>query len=152
MRTYLSAVVAGLVVALAVVGVAVAQGEGGRPFSTSLTGAEEAPNPGDPNATGQADLRLNQGQGRVCSSINWANVDGEVFAGHIHVGPAGSAGPIVVTLFTGSFAGTDSFSGCTENVDPELIKAIRKDPTAYYVNVHSRPNFPGGAVRGQLGD
>jgi hypothetical protein len=37
-------------------------------------------------------------------------------------------------------------------VNAELIKAIRKDPTAYYVNVHSTPNFPGGAVRGQLGD
>jgi hypothetical protein len=151
MRTYLSAVVTGLVVALAVVGVAVADG-GGRPLSTSLTGAEEAPNPGDPTASGQADLRLNQGQNEVCFSINWADVDGEVFAGHIHVGPAGSAGPIVVTLFTGSFAGTDSVTDCAENVDAELIKAIRQDPSAYYVNVHSRPNFPGGAVRGQLGD
>jgi hypothetical protein len=113
---------------------------------------EERPAPGDPNATGQADLRLNQGQNEVCFDISWADVDGEVFASHIHVGPAGSAGPIVVTLFTGSFAGTDSASGCAENVDAALIKAIRKDPSAYYVNVHSRPNFPVGAVRGQLGD
>jgi len=36
-------------------------------------------------------------------------------------------------------------------VDRGLIKAIRKDPSAYYVNVHSQPNFPDGAVRGQLG-
>jgi hypothetical protein len=151
MRRYLTAVVTGLVVALTVVGVAVADG-GGRPLSTSLTGAEDAPNPGDPNATGQADLRLNQGENEVCFSISWADVDGTVFAGHIHVGPAGSAGPIVVTLFTGSFAGTDSVTGCAGNVDAALIKAIRKDPSAYYVNVHSRPNFPGGAVRGQLGD
>jgi hypothetical protein len=41
-------------------------------------------------------------------------------------------------------------SGCTEDVDPDLIKAIRKNPEAYYVNVHSLPDFPGGAVRGQL--
>jgi CHRD domain len=68
------------------------------------------------------------------------------------VAPAGSPGPIVVTLFTGSFAGTDSVTGCVEDVDAALIKAIRHDPTAYYVNVHSRPNFPGGAIRGQLGD
>jgi hypothetical protein len=58
---------------------------------------EERPAPGDPNATGQADLRLNQGQNEVCFDISWADVDGEVFASHIHVGPAGSAGPIVVT-------------------------------------------------------
>jgi hypothetical protein len=32
------------------------------------------------------------------------------------------------------------------------VKAIGKDLAASYVNVHSRPNFPGGAVRGQLSD
>ena len=144
----LASVVAAVV--LAVAGVAAA--DGGRPLSTSLTGAEEAPGPGDPNATGQADLRLNQGQNEVCFDVSWADIDGEVFAGHIHVGAAGSPGPIVVTLFTGSFAGTDSVSGCAQGVDAALIKAIRHDPSAYYVNVHSRPNFPGGAVRGQLGD
>jgi CHRD domain len=138
-------------VVLALAGVAAAD-DGGRPLSTTLTGAEEAPGPGDSNATGQADLTLNQGLNKVCFDISWADIDGEVFAGHIHVGPAGSPGPIVVTLFTGSFAGTDSVSGCVENVDADLIKAIRHDPSAYYVNVHSRPNFPGGAVRGQLGD
>jgi hypothetical protein len=151
MRSYLTAFVTALVVALAAVGVAAAD-DGGRPLSTTLTGAEEAPGPGDPNATGQADLTLNQGQNEVCFTISWADVDGEVFAGHIHVGAAGSAGPIVVTLFTGAFAGTDSVTGCAEGVDKDLLKAIRQDPSAYYVNVHSRPNFPGGAVRGQLGD
>ena len=35
------------------------------------------------------------------------------------------------------------------NVD--LVKAIRQDPSSYYVNVHSTA-FPAGAVRGQLGD
>jgi CHRD domain len=151
MRKSLVALVSGLAVAFAAAGIATAD-DGGRPMSTSLTGAEEAPGPGDANATGQADLRLNQGQNEVCFDISWANIDGEVFAGHIHVAPAGSPGPIVVPLFSGSFAGTDSVSGCVQDVDAELIKAIRHDPSAYYVNVHSRPNFPGGAVRGQLGD
>jgi CHRD domain len=145
------ALVIAVVMALSAVGVAFAA-DAGRPLSTSLSGAEEAPGPGDADATGQADLRLNQGLEQVCFDIAWTDVDGTVFAGHIHVAPAGSPGPIVVTLFTGSFAGTDSVSGCVENVDPELIKAIRHDPSAYYVNVHSRPDFPGGAVRGQLGD
>jgi len=149
MGSRLAVLIAGLVVTLAVAGVATA-GNGGRPFSTPLTGVEEAPDPGDPDATGQADLRLNQGQMRVCFDVSWADIDGEVFAGHIHVGPAGEPGPIVVTLFTGSFAGTDAVDGCAEDVDRSLIKAIRQDPAAYYVNVHSQPDFPGGAVRGQL--
>jgi CHRD domain len=123
----------------------------GRPLSTDLSGAEEAPGPGDPNATGEADLTLNQGQGEVCFDLSWAQVDGTVSAAHIHVGEAGSPGPVVVPLFTGSFAGTDEASGCVSGVDSELIKAIRQNPSAYYVNVHSDV-FPGGAVRGQLGD
>jgi CHRD domain len=150
MRSRLAVFAVGLVAALAVAGVAAAD-DGGRPFSTVLTGAAEAPGPGDPNATGQAEITLNQGQNEVCFDISWADIDGEVFAGHIHVAPVGSPGPIVVPLFAGSFAGTDAVSGCVENVDADLIKAIRHDPAAYYVNVHSRPNFPGGAVRGQLG-
>lgn len=150
MSKHLAALVAaGLAVAIAVAGVAAAK-DGGRPFSTALTGAAEAPDPGDPDATGQADLTLNQGQGRVCFEIAWADVDGEVFAAHIHEAPEGVGGPIVVPLFAGSFAGTDAVSDCVEDVDRDLIKAIRQDPAAYYVNVHSQPDFPGGAVRGQL--
>ena len=149
MGTRLAALIGALALALAMASVAVAD-NGGRPFSTPLTGAEEAPDPGDPDATGQADLRLNQGKRRVCFDISWADVDGDVFAGHIHEAPAGVAGDIVVTLFEGSFAGTDAVDGCVEDVERSLIKAIRKDPSDYYVNVHSLPDFAGGAVRGQL--
>jgi hypothetical protein len=151
MRHRLAVLIAGLAVGLVGAGVAVAD-TGGRPLSTSLTGAEEAPGPGDPDATGQADLRLNQGQNRVCFDISWADVDGTVFAAHIHIAPPGSPGDIVVPLFEGSFTGTDSISDCVEDVDRDLIKAIRQDPSAYYVNVHSLPDFAGGAIRGQLGD
>lgn len=149
MRRYLMSLTTGILMTVGLAGVADAAG---RPLSTALTGTEESPGPGDADATGQANLRLNQGQNKVCFDISWSDVDGAVVAGHIHVGDAGSPGPVVVTLFTGSFAGTDSITGCAQNVTAELIKAIRQDPTAYYVNVHSLPAFPAGAVRGQLGD
>jgi len=123
----------------------------GTKLSTDMSGAEEAPGPGDPDATGTAHLTLNQGTGTVCYDLSWANIDGTVTASHIHVGPAGVAGPVVVPLFVNqSFAGTGSDSGCV-TADRALIKDIRKDPTAYYVNVHSTV-FPPGAIRGQLGD
>src|ERR1044071_6540636 len=86
-------------VAMLVLG-APAYGEG-RPFSATLTGAPEVPGPGDPDASGTAFITLNQGQGEVCFDLSWAGVDGTVFAAHIHVGPAGVAGPVVVPLFVG---------------------------------------------------
>ena len=146
---WITAFLAVLVATLALAALAAAD-DGGRKFSTTLTGAAEVPGPGDPDASGSASLRLNPGLGEVCFEISWADVDGEVFASHIHVGDATVAGPVVVTLFTGSFAGTGSVSDCV-SADRELILAITQDPANYYVNVHSRPNFPGGAIRGQLG-
>jgi CHRD domain len=141
-----------MVAVAGLVGIAGVVSAGGRPLSTDLSGAEEAPGPGDADATGQADLTLNQGQGEVCFDLSWANIDGTVVAAHIHVGDAGAPGPVVVGLFMGTtFAGTGQAAGCVGDVDPELSKAIRHDPSAYYVNVHSTV-FPGGAVRGQLGD
>lgn len=143
-------VLAALVVLTLAVAVAPAFGDdGGRPFTTALTGAAEAPGPGDPDASGTASLTLNPGLGEVCFDISWADIDGEVFAAHIHVAPAGSPGPIVVPLFAGSFGGTGSLSDCVV-ADRDLLLAIVQNPQAYYVNVHSRPNFPGGAIRGQL--
>jgi hypothetical protein len=41
-------------------------------------------------------------------------------------------------------------AGCVA-ADRQLLLDIIQNPQNYYVNVHSRPNFPGGAVRGQLG-
>jgi CHRD domain len=143
-----------VVAALSVVGLlavgAPAYGEG-RPFSTVLTGAAEVPGPGDADASGTAFITLNQGQGEVCFELSWAGIDGTVVAAHIHAAPAGTAGPIVVPLFTGvALPGTDSASGCVEGVNEALIKDVRHNPENYYVNVHSTV-FPAGAARGQLG-
>lgn len=140
-------VAAGLIGALAVAGAASA--DGGRPFDLALSGAAEVPGPGDPDASGAAHVELNQGQGTVCFELSWAGIDGTVTAAHIHVGSAGVAGPVVVGLFAGAFSGTDALSACVGGVSEELIKAIRQNPSAYYVNVHSDV-FPAGAVRGQL--
>jgi CHRD domain len=143
-------VLTALAATLVFAGVALAD-DGGRPFSTPMSGAEEVPGPGDADATGQADLRLNQGQGRICFDLSWANIEGTVFAAHIHKAPAGAFGPIVVPLFEPvEFAGTGEFSNCVFGIDKDLIKDIRQHPDDYYVNVHSTPDFPAGAVRGQL--
>lgn len=121
---------------------------GGRPLAASLTGANEAPGPGDPDGTGTARITLNQGRGQVCWSIHVEDVTLPATAAHIHVAPAGDPGPVVVGLSAPDADGNSS--GCVTGVDRSLIKAIRQNPSQYYVNVHTT-DFPGGAVRGQLG-
>jgi len=122
--------------------------QGGRTFSIRLTGAEEAPGPGDPDGSGSAVISLNQGQGTVCFELSVQNITLPATGAHIHVAPAGSPGPIVVNLTAPGADGTSS--GCVEGVDRNLIKAIRQNPSSYYVNIHTLPDFGAGAVRGQL--
>ena len=123
-------------------------------FETDLTGAEEAPGPGDADATGSALIKVPRihSNSRLCFKVDWAAIDGTVTAAHIHRGAAGVPGPVVVPLFVSqSFAGTGDSRGCIRGVDSELTKDINRNPTNYYVNVHSTV-FPPGAIRGQLGD
>jgi hypothetical protein len=122
----------------------VAADDSGRKFTTTLTGAAEVPT-GDLDGSGTATITLNHGQGRVCWEITVSGI-APATAAHIHVAPAGVAGPVIVPL---SAPTSGSSSGCVENVDPDLIKAIIQTPEAYYVNVHNA-DFPAGAVRGQL--
>ena len=119
------------------------------PTSTDLVGAEEVPGPGDANASGSADIMLKKGKGQVCYALSWADIDGDVVAAHIHVGTADLAGPVVVPLPASGPGSSGGASGCA-SADRALVKNIRKNPSDYYVNVHSTV-FPAGAIRGQLG-
>lgn len=136
--------VIGAVVLLAVAMTAVVANAGGRALSTTLTGAAESPGPGDPDGSGQATLTLNPGQGEICYELSVTGI-APATAAHIHVGPPGQAGPVVVPLVPPT---SGASSGCA-TADRDLIKAIMKNPELYYVNVHNA-QFPAGAVRGQL--
>lgn len=116
----------------------------GRPLSADLTGAAEVPGPGDPDGSGSVTLWLNQGQERICYNLTVSGID-PATAAHIHEGPVGVAGPVVVPLNAPT---SGSSSGCL-TVDADEVKEIRNDPGNYYVNVHNAA-FPAGAIRGQL--
>ena len=120
--------------------------DGGRPFTVSLTGAEEAPGPGDPDGSGTASITLNPGQEEVCWEIHVSNIALPATGAHIHLAPAGSPGPVVVPLSAPNATGHSA--GCI-TVAQDLIKNIMKNPQDYYINVHST-EYPAGAVRGQL--
>ena len=131
-------------VVLAVLALTSVAADGGRKFTTTLTGAAEVPVPGDPDGSGTATITLNHGQGEVCWEITVSDI-APTFAAHIHAAPAGVPGPVVVPL---SPPTSGSSSGCI-SADRDLIKAIIQNPEQYYVNVHNA-DFPGGALRGQL--
>jgi CHRD domain len=118
----------------------------GRPLTTTLTGAAEVPGPGDPNGAGTATIRLNQGRGKVCFVLTVSNITLPATGAHIHVGSATQAGPVVVGLVPPDATGMSG--GCVD-ASKATIKAIRKNPSNYYVNVHTT-DFPAGAIRGQL--
>ena len=119
---------------------------GGRPLATTLNGAEEVPGPGDADGSGSASITVNPGLGQICYTLHVSNIV-TATAAHIHEAPAGTAGGVVVGLDAPS---DGSSSGC-KSVSRQLAKDIIKNPSDYYVNVHNA-DFPGGAVRGQLGD
>ena len=148
MRKYISLV---LVTVLAMVGI-LAYGtgraladNGGRPISVVMTGAEEAPGPGDPDGTGTASFTFNPGLGQVCYTLTAENIE-PATAAHIHIAPPGEPGPVVIPLIPPT-SGTSS--GCA-SADRALILNIIQNPDAYYVNVHTAEH-PAGAIRAQLG-
>lgn len=146
-----------ILVGASIIGSAAAQtppSQGGRKFTTTLSGANECNaagtcNLGDPDGTGTATIEVNVGQQRVCWQITTANI-GTITRGHIHKGPAGGAGGIVVGFFEATAVDLDGCTSTTQPVDRALLMDIIQQPQDYYVNVHTS-DFPGGAIRGQLG-
>lgn len=138
MRTVL--VVLAVTAAAVVMGPALpAAATGGAPLVATLTGANEVPGPGDPDGAGTAELTVNPGLGRVCWAIETTGLS--AFTGaHIHRGSATEFGPILVHLSLGE--------GCA-TADRALLTEILRDPSAFYVNVHTT-EFRAGAIRGQL--
>ncbi|HXH00092.1 MAG TPA: CHRD domain-containing protein [Sphingomicrobium sp.] len=118
--------------------------DGGRKLQTSLTGAAEAPGPGDPDGRGTAAVTVNSGKRQICYTLSVRNIT-PATAAHIHEAAPGVAGPVKVTLRAPT---NGRSSGCV-TVTRELALDILKDPGDYYVNVHNAA-FPKGAVRGQL--
>lgn len=104
--------------------------------------------PTNSQATGAALVHINGT--RLTFTVAIANPARETFIlGHIHLGPAGVNGPIVVPLFSGSsnrrvFTQSDSIP-----ITAQDAAAICGNLAGHYVNYHTTDN-PGGAIRGQL--
>jgi hypothetical protein len=122
-------------------------------FVVVLNADEEVPHcaPATNASRGVAIFRVtNEATGTVEWRLVANNIPGTTTAAHIHIAPAGTPGPVVQPLtFTpgeeNGVIGEGTFSS------PALLAAIRANPSAYYVNVHSTV-CGSGVIRGQFGD
>ena len=118
-------------------------------FTTPLSGGEEAPGPGDPNGKGWASLDV-YNAGLVCYTLKLQGIEAPA-AAHIHEAPAGTAGPVVVDLRIDLATSRGNQLTYCAPASEAVTADIRANPADYYVNVHNA-TYPGGALRGQLGD
>ena len=145
-----------------------------RNFGTHLNGGNEVP-VRLTNAQGEARFKLAEDGQSLHYKLNIANIE-NVFMAHLHLGPAGTTGPIVVwlypsrppaqplpgrtqgTLAEGDITAADLTGPLAGQPFGALLNAIEAGNV--YVNVHTNdfvdpPNtgpgdFPGGEIRGQL--
>jgi CHRD domain-containing protein len=133
-------------------------------LTATLTGAGETPAPGiNTGAFGSATVLVNLTDRTVTYTVSVYNLPSGIVASHIHVGAAGTAGPVVVNFSPPLTASNDfSYSGTVK--DSEFVinattsnLGIRSPDDMFqallggnsYVNVHSQV-YPGGEIRGQL--
>jgi len=132
-------------------------------FSAHLAGRNEVPAV-DTLAQGQAHFKLSEDGTALEYKLIAANVE-NILQSHIHVGAAGTNGPVVVFLYPdappavlipGRFDGVlaegvitsaDLIGPLTGMTLDDLLAAIEAGNA--YVNLHTS-QFPGGEIRGQI--
>lgn len=116
----------------------------GQGYTSTLSGTQEVPPPGDPDGRGAAEFTIVDRTDNLCYELSVSNIE-PATAAHLHRGAPGVAGPPVITLD----APADGESNGCLSVASELVDEIERNPNGFYVNVHNAP-YPNGAVRGQL--
>lgn len=132
-------------------------------FTAHLSGDMEVP-ANDSKATGQVSFQLSKDGTELSYKLIVANID-NVRMSHIHLGPVGSGGGIVVWLYP-SAPPMQLIPGTTNGIlaqgvitSDNLMGALAGKTLAdlvsemkagnAYVNVHTN-QFPGGEIRGQV--
>ena len=136
-------------------------------FTATMSAANEAPpiTNQEAGATGTATITLIPTRdstnavtgGRITMAFTVQNFPAGSFItlAHIHNGPAGVPGPVVVNTGLSLATGIGMPIGSASFVSPEVtadaatVSGIMANPAGFYFNVHTTVN-PGGAVRGQL--
>lgn len=127
-------------------------------FTADLKSTEENPPIAGTEATcaGSATVTIDQAAktGVFEMTVRSCPADTEVTNAHIHKGPKGTNGGVVVPsgLTAGEFKLTGGAGTVTKNIaaiDAALVTDILANPDAFYFNIHSKVNG-GGVIRAQL--
>lgn len=119
-------------------------------YAAELRPGNENP-PANSSAFGSAFVTLDPVNANIAWEVNTSGIANATIS-HIHRGPAGTNGPVIIDfataaqpLINGRTSGTRSISNLSGTDQANLVSA----PAGFYVNVHSTA-FPGGEIRGQL--
>lgn len=118
-------------------------------LSTRMTGAGENPPNASPG-TGSAVVVVDADSNNVCVFFRFSGLVAASTAGHIHIGAAGTNGPVKVPFPATAFGGTSGSRFFCTTVTADITDGLTTNPSGWYVNIHST-TFPGGEIRGQLG-
>ncbi len=119
----------------------------------ALLGSAEVPTVVEADARGGATLEWETlTSGRVLMALHSAVEDvDDILMAHIHVGPSGTPGPILVSLMNADFEtspGSISAEGTFTNTQADVTRFLA-NPAGFYVNIHTTAG-PNGLVRGQM--
>ena len=159
MRTFLGT--CGLAVGLALFVTPEASAQATVGVHTTLTGGEETPNPLLTGAVGTVQMYVDSVNQEITVEMKVFNLPTGSTASHIHVGPKGLSGPVVIDFPIGRGITGDTtlnfrvHDGPAFHARPEIgintfadaLQAIVGGNA--YVNVHTSAN-PGGEIRGQV--
>ncbi len=115
-------------------------------FVAQITGANETPNPADPDGVGFVVVTINK-DAKTLSFTAYVEGINTVAASHIHKGASGVTGPVIIPFNLPFVSGVSS--GTLTGLDDSVLADIIANPAGWYFNVHTG-DFPGGALRGQL--
>ena len=104
------------------------------------------------SATGSARITGDNAANRMCGTFSWSGVASPVVFGHIHEGERGQPEnpAVTINLVGPNLNGAPNpATGCT-TVPGALIDKMNRYSAYFNVVVHNK-QFPGGALRGQLG-